>query len=289
MVHFKFHDGITFGEFTRMIRQCLAPKYGEGEAKAMALLMIYNLKGWNQTDLIINSDREVSEYIAAKVDEFMDRLDRDEPIQYILGEASFYGMMLRVNPSVLIPRQETEELVDLIVKGNKESDLKVLDIGTGSGAIAIALCRNLRFPEVSAIDISADALAVARENAQLLHAKIKFMRQDVFTYEPQDAEWDIIVSNPPYIAQSEAKDMEANVLDYEPHTALFVPDEDPLVYYSRIAEIASSGLRQAGRLYLEINPHYASQLKSMLESDGFKEVSLVKDISGKMRFACAKK
>lgn len=286
---FENKKGLTAGALARDLQSALSPAYGEGEAKAMTRLIFHHLKGWNATDMIINADWPVSEYIVTKSAEILRRVLGGEPIQYVLGETRFYGMDLEVTPAVLIPRPETEELVDMIVSENKQDDLSVLDVGTGSGAIAIALSRNLPFSKVTAIDISADALAVARANAKRLYARIDFQLEDVFRYEPAADTFDIIVSNPPYIAESERKDMEPNVLEHEPAGALFVPDDNPLIYYSRISEIAAGSLKPGGRLYFEINPLYADRLKAMLESDGFTDVEIRQDISRRDRFAVARK
>ncbi len=266
------------------LRSELIPLYGKGEADAIIRIIFHYLKGWSATDMIINSDRELSPYILEKIDEILLRLKKHEPIQYITGEARFYGMDLHVSRDTLIPRPETEELVDLIIKQNRERDLKVLDIGTGSGAIAIALSRNLPFSEVSAIDISEKALEIASANAKTLHAGINFEKRDIFLYEPDSCRFDLIVSNPPYIGESEKKDMERNVLDYEPHQALFVPDAAPLVYYDRIADVARDALRPGGRLYLEINPLYARALTAQLDARGFDDIRVYKDISNRERF-----
>lgn len=274
-------------ELQRQIVSTLSPRYGEREAKAMMRLVFYALKGWDLTALTVNYDREVSDYTIEKVKDIVRRLEKGEPLQYILGTARFYGMNLGVSQAVLIPRPETEELVDIIVRQNPEKDLRVLDIGTGSGAIAIALSRNLKFPTVTALDVSEKALEVATRNASDLHADINFVRQDVFTYRPEPNSYDIIVSNPPYVTEAEKKQMDRNVLDFEPPLALFVPDDNPLLYYSRIAEIALTALRKNGRLYFEINPLFASDLKRMLINMGYREVELLEDISFKLRFAKA--
>lgn len=284
-----FDNCINVAATGREIRRLLAPRYGDSEAKAMSNLIFHSLKGWNATQLIINADKALSQYIIEKIDAIVGRLLNGEPLQYIIGEARFYGLDLKVSPDVLIPRQETEELVDLIVQQNQSTDLKVLDIGTGSGAIAIALSRNLKFPSVLAIDISEGALSIAKENAKNLHAKIDFMLQDVFVFAPKNESLDIIVSNPPYIVDSEKCDMDENVLEHEPHTALFVPDDNPLIYYSRIAEIAIDALVPGGKLYFEINPLFDKELKSMLCQNGFVDVGIVKDISHRNRFAFATK
>lgn len=277
------------GPLARKMRAVLAPIYGDGEAKAMTSLIFHHLKGWSPTDMIINADRPVSDYVVDKIDAILSRLEAGEPLQYILGEARFYGLDLKVSPAVLIPRPETEELVDLIVRENRADDLRVLDVGTGSGAIAIALSRNLPFSRVTAIDISPAALEIARENAKTLHARIDFREQDVFTYEPPASAFDIIVSNPPYIAEAERKDMERNVLDHEPAAALFVPDDNPLIYYSRIAGTGTRALVPGGRLYFEINPLFAESLRAMLLSEGYGNVRISEDISHRKRFAVAVK
>lgn len=276
-------------ELKREMHDALDSIYGAGEATAMIRLIFHNLKGWNASDLIINENVEISEYMETKIGDIIERLIKYEPIQYILGEAFFYGMNLKVDGRVLIPRPETEELVDMIVKQNPEKDLRVLDIGTGSGAIAIALARNLKFSEVTAIDISEDALCVAKENGKALKTDVIFLKEDIFTFEPQADAYDIIVSNPPYIDESEKAGMEPNVLDYEPHIALFVPDAAPLVYYNRIAEVAMKALVRGGRLYLEINPRHADLLKEMLRAEGFDKIDVSKDAYSKMRFiSCIK-
>ena len=227
---------------------------------------------------------QVSDYIAGKVNEILTRVAADEPIQYILGEARFYGLDLVVRPGVLIPRPETEELVDIIVKENTGKDLRVLDLCTGSGAIAVALARSLAFAEVTAVDVSSEALSVARENVKRLRVSGDVVQGDVFRYEPEEGAWDIMVSNPPYVDESEKEGMEPNVLKWEPSLALFVPDDDPLKYYRRIAAIAVRGLAPGGRLYLEINPRHVEALEEMMRGAGAGSVRVVKDISGRDRF-----
>lgn len=279
----------TLSEEVRDLKSKLIPVYGEGEATAIIRLIFYHLKGWSTTDMVINSETRLTPYVMEEIGKILDRLKKHEPIQYITGDAYFYGMDFKVRPGVLIPRPETEELVDMIVKENTESDLRVLDIGSGSGAIAIALARNLNFPEVTAIDISQEAIRLGKENAADLRAKVKFEREDIFSYDPPRGSLDIIVSNPPYIAESEKDSMEANVLDYEPAEALFVPDSDPLIFYKRIAKVAYLALRPGGKLYFEINPLYASVLADHLRNDGFEDVEIILDMHGKRRFAKARR
>lgn len=286
----KFPDIKTIAELVRFIRNQLVPIYGEGETKGMISLIFQNLKNWDLTNLIINYDLPASEYLKDSVSSILDRLKAGEPIQYILGKANFYGLYLNVNKSTLIPRPETEQLVDMIVKKySRISDLRILDIGTGSGAIAIALARNLPFSKLTAIDISKDAVKVAEENADSLKCNdIKFITADIFKFEPYPESFDIIVSNPPYICLSEAEEMEDNVLEHEPHSALFVPDDDPLRYYRHIAMIAKNGLSPNGSLFFEINPLYSDQLKRLLEKSGFSDVEITKDTFNRERFISAK-
>lgn len=279
---------ITVDMLSAELRRRLTPIYGAGEAQAMVRLIFHHLKGWNATELIINGDFPVSQRVIAACGNILARLAKHEPLQYILGEARFYGLDLKVTPDVLIPRPETAELVDMIVSANtSRSDLRVLDAGTGSGAIAVALARNLPFAEVSALDVSEGALRVARENADALHLSLRFLHADIFTWTPQRHSFDIVVSNPPYVTESEKKDMDANVLDYEPAGALFVPDDDPLRFYRRIAGISLDGLVPGGLLYFEINPLFERQLAAMLEEMGYLNVRADRDAQGKWRFMSA--
>lgn len=234
--------------------------------------------------MLIHRQDELSDFIKAEIDKILTRLLENEPIQYITGEARFHGMDLKIKPGVLIPRMETDELTDIIIDENSQrEDLKILDLCTGSGCIALTLARNLPFSKVTAVDFSDEAIEVAKENARLLKAKLEIKQADIFEWMPEE-NFDIIVSNPPYVMDKESISMERNVLDYEPHEALFVRDDDPLAYYSRIIDISLSLLNPGGLLYFEINPLTASQLKELVESKGFSEVKLMRDSSGKYRF-----
>lgn len=271
-------------ETLNRLRSALVPLYGKGESDAIIRLIFHYLKGWNLTDMLIHQDDELSPFIKTEVDKILQRLLRYEPIQYITGEARFHGMELKVKPGVLIPRPETEELVDIIIDQNKNrEDLKVLDLCTGSGCIAISLARNLPFSKVTALDISEDAIEVAKENSENLKVKINLVKDDIFNWLPAE-KYDIIVSNPPYVMDKEALQMEKNVLDYEPHEALFVRDENPLTFYSRIADIAKKALKEDGRLYFEINPLTSKALKQIMISKGFNDVDILLDSFGKPRF-----
>lgn len=276
---------MTLKEKTDSMVRALAPIYDSREARNITEIAIEHIKGWSRVDILMNSDKEISDYFAHKLDEVLARLLKNEPIQYITGETYWHGLTLKVNPGVLIPRPETSELVDIISDDNKQPDLRVLDLGTGSGAIAIALSRSLNFPEVTATDISDKALATAKDNNRLLNTGVSFIKSDMLAALPfPDGSFDIIVSNPPYICESERSAMRANVLDYEPATALFVPDNDPLRFYRAIADEGYRTASQGGRLYLEINPTFADKLKQLLTGSGWKDVTILKDMYGKNRF-----
>lgn len=271
-------------ETIKKLKAALEPKYGKGESDAIIRLIFHYLKGWNLTDMLIHQDDTLSDYIKGEVDKILERLLQDEPIQYITGEARFHGMNFKVKPGVLIPRVETDELVDIIVDENKgREDLDVLDLCTGSGCIAIALARNLPFSKVTGVDFSSEAVEIAKENSRELKTKVELIEADVFDWEPQ-RKFDIIVSNPPYVLDREALEMDKNVLNYEPHEALFVRDEEPLVFYERIAEMGKKALKDNGKIYFEINPLMANDLKEMFERKGYSEVTVMKDTFGKDRF-----
>ncbi|MBD5204583.1 MAG: peptide chain release factor N(5)-glutamine methyltransferase [Bacteroidales bacterium] len=274
----------TAGRVINRLRSKLIPLYGRVEANSMIRIMFESVMGWSQTDMLINEDRVLSSYSLEKLDEIERRLLAHEPIQYITGLAYFYGMDFEVEPGILIPRPETAELVDMIVRENKAPDLQVADIGTGSGCIAIALSRNLTFPQITAIDISPIAIEVAQRNARRMHAcNIKFIHADIFSWIPEAGKYDIFVSNPPYVDDSERSDMERNVLDYEPAEALFVSDSEPLLYYKRIVLLAKRGLRPGGKLYFEINPRHADDMEQLVEREGFTNVAIHNDTFGKKR------
>lgn len=277
-------------ETLRKLRDGLRPIYGDGETEAIIRIIFHHLKGWNTVDMIMNEGEPLSDFVKGEIDVILGRLLDHEPIQYITGEARFHGMEFYVTPDVLIPRPETDELADIIIDeaGNRE-DLDVLDVATGSGCLAIALARSLPFPKVTALDISEKAIEVAKENARRLKAAVRFIRADVFDWKAPADSFDIVVSNPPYIDESEKVAMERNVLDFEPHEALFVPDSDPLVFYRRISSVAASALRRGGRLYFEINPRHASDFPPLLASEGFVETELLRDSGGHLRFVKAMK
>lgn len=271
-------------------RKRLEGIFDKREREAIILLIFAYVKSWSRVDLIMNEGKELSDFAKNEIDGIIDRLILGEPIQYLTGNARFYGMDLKVRPGVLIPRPETEELVDWIHDDfARTPDLAILDIGTGSGCIAIALARHLDFPSVTALDFSDTALTQAKENAELQKVKITFINADMYDWQPDSNAYDIIVSNPPYIAPDEKADMEVRVKDFEPAEALFVDASDPIKPYKRIEAIASIALRSQGALYLELNPRFADDVRSHLESKGWHDVEIRIDSYGKKRMLKALK
>ena len=264
----------------------LAPLYGDGEAKAIAQ-MVYEVRfGLSLSDIYLGKDTQLSADCQAELQEIAKRLADNEPVQYVLGVADFCGRQYHVEPGILIPRPETEHLCRLITKhvAIGSANRKVLDIGTGSGCIAITLALDIPNSQVTAWDISPIALRVAKGNAEQLGANVNVIENDMLQQTYQVApQWDLIVSNPPYICDSEAEEMDANVLDYEPEIALFVPDDDPLQFYVPIMNYAQSALHPGGQLWLETNPLYEEIIEERLLELGF-NVTAHDDQFGKTRF-----
>lgn len=269
----------------RELWRTLEPLYGNGEARAITDYVLDVCFGLSKADILCGAVEEMTAEKTAELNKIFGRLMKGEPVQYVLGRAEFSGRWFNVRPGVLIPRPETEELCAWITADSKASaSPKVLDIGTGSGCIAITLQLDMPESKVTAWDISADALDVAHENAQQLGANVNFVKQDALNAKPE-GEWDVIVSNPPYICEKEKKDMAVNVLEHEPHTALFVPDADPLLFYRAITRLAVQTLSKGGRLYFEINPIYADDTCRMMRAEGMTAVELRSDMYGKQRMA----
>lgn len=269
----------------RELWRTLEPLYGNGEARAITDYVLDVCFGLSKADIMCGAVEEMTAEKTAELNKIFGRLTEGEPVQYVLGRAEFSGRWFNVRPGVLIPRPETEELCAWITADSKASGSpEVLDIGTGSGCIAITLQLDMPESKVTAWDISADALDVARENAQQLGANVNFVKLDALNAKPE-GEWDVIVSNPPYICEKEKKDMAVNVLEHEPHTALFVPDADPLLFYRAITRLAVQTLNKGGRLYFEINPIYADDTCRMMRAEGMTAVELRSDMYGKQRMA----
>lgn len=260
----------------------LTPYYTDAEASTLKRILLEYITGIAYP-IFVSENKSLSESQHSKMNEILERLEKYEPIQYILGETEFYGLPFKVNRDTLIPRPETEELVELIINENRDRKVSILDIGTGSGCIAITLAKKLPYAEVLAWDFSQGALDVARKNAELNDVKIDFSGIDILQEYLTDRKFDIIVSNPPYVMESEKAEMQTNVLSYEPHSALFVPDNKALLFYERIANIALEILNDKGALYFEINRTKGEEIKMMLNQKGFVEISLTKDISGNDR------
>lgn len=270
------------------IRKALKNKYSYREIESFISIIFKHIYNYSKYELIVNNDLTLDEEGVKKIERIVNRLENYEPIQYILGEGWFYDEVFKVKPGVLIPRNETEELVDLIIKRHAGSKGKILDIGTGSGCIAISLKKHLTDFQLLACDISEEALSLASENAHVLQVDIEIFSFDVLSGKPLPGKYDIIVSNPPYVTRREMQQMEPNVLDHEPHLALFVPDDDPLLFYRAIVQHAQNALVDGGSLYFEINENYGCEMLALLAAFGMK-AELLKDINGKPRMLVGKK
>ena len=259
--------------------------YDERERRQITEIVLEYFCDVDRTSILIDSAIEpVSDEMKQEFRNVTKRINTLEPVQYVLGETKFYGFDFFVNPSVLIPRPETEELVDLIQQQFKVSDTpKIVDIGTGSGCIAITLAQLLPNAEISAIDVSAEAIEIAKDNVEENEVEIKLYCGDILTNELPDKEYDVIVSNPPYITENEKALMSSNVLDYEPHLALFVPNDNPLLFYNRISDLGQVSLKKGGKLFFEINEQFAQETKAMMQSKGYTNVEIVKDLQDKDR------
>ena len=272
---------------TAYIRQSLQEIYPQEEIKALSMLICCDMLGLDALDIYMGKDIILSECKQRELENIIFRLQKNEPIQYIRGIAEFCGRNFKVASSVLIPRPETAELVELIVEENPNAR-RLLDIGTGSGCIAISLDKKLPDAEVEAWDISEEALAIARKNNDALEARVRFLQRDALADDWEKIpSFDVIVSNPPYVTETEKNEMDANVLDWEPGLALFVPDEDPLRFYNRIARLGSELLLPGGKLYFEINQAYGRETAHILEMNQYRDVRVIKDIFGKDRIVTA--
>lgn len=269
------------------IKEILSPFYEPSEIESFILLIFNYIFGYSKMDLILNYKQILPESSFQKITGIISRLKNQEPIQYILGETEFYGLKFKVGTGVLIPRFETEELVHHIVKQKKNLTVKILDIGTGSGCIAISLKKQMPESEVWCCDIADKALYYTSENAKLNNVEIKLERFDILGLDNfPESNFDIIVSNPPYVTGKEKPAMRENVLNFEPSLALFVPDNDPLLFYRAITLKAKKLLKANGELFFEINENFGNEISSLMVENGF-VVDVVKDINGKDRFVFA--
>jgi release factor glutamine methyltransferase len=268
----------------------LAGVYNEPEIRALADIIIKTVLGITKLHQLYDGAYMVTGRQAEKFYKLTAELKTGKPIQYILGETTFYNCTIKVNGSTLIPRPETEELVALIVRENKEYEGNIIDFGTGSGCIAIALAANIPLSALTGIEISDDAIRIAQENAFLNNVKVSFIKGDIFNLDPElVGRAGIIVSNPPYVRDSEKPLMARNVLDFEPHLALFVTDSDPLIYYNAILKLADKILLRDGRLYFEINEIMGKSMILLLESFNYSEIEILSDINNKERIIKGRK
>ncbi len=277
--------------------ETLSPIYGAGEAESFFYLILEEKKQLRRIDLALQPDLAFTEQEIQLWDSLLEQLKLEIPVQYLLGKTHFYGLEFEVNENVLIPRPETEELVDWIIQENLKierlKNLKILDIGTGSGCIAISLAKNLLNAQVFAIDVSEKALATAQKNAANNQVEVNFIKTDILKTDDLEnlptsnfqlpTQFDIIVSNPPYVRNLEKDEIRKNVLDHEPHLALFVEDDQALIFYRKIAELAQKNLAPNGQLFFEINQYLGKEMLVLLEKMNFKNVELRKDIYGNDR------
>ncbi len=295
---------VKIKEYRSQFIQELSPIYDSGEAESFFYLILEEKQKLKRIDLALNPNLIFSNEEIQLWNSILDQLKQEIPIQYLLGKASFYGLDFEVNPAVLIPRPETEELVEWIIESQKMEDgsgklgevgekIKILDIGTGSGCIAISLAISIPNGHVFAIDVSEKALATANKNAIVNQVEVHFIQTDILKTDdlqklptsnfPLPTYFDIIVSNPPYVRELEKQEIKKNVLDNEPHLALFVKDNDALIFYKKIAELAKKNLSQNGQLFFEINQYLGKEMFQLLEKMGFKNIELRKDIYGNDR------
>ncbi len=294
MVVVNFHGCIlakmkNSKEIFRDLRQQITLKEDQDEIQSILYLIAENILGLSRADIVGEKAIALTDIQQKELQNIITRINACEPIQYILGSTYFYGRKFKLNSSVLIPRPETELLIEEVLKEvDPFTPGIMLDIGTGSGCIAVTLAKELPAKRILAIDVSDDALRIANENAQQLNATVEFYHANALTEKlPQQIE--ILVSNPPYVSLFEKKSMKENVLEYEPHLALFVPDNDPLVFYTMIAKKGYEALTDVGKVFVEINERFGKEVSTVFLDAGFKNVRIVKDLQGKNRIVTASK
>ncbi len=277
----------TITDAFKAFKEGLSGLYDDREIASVSLIVLTEVINSSSATIKAFGDRPLTFVQQQKINDILTQLKTGKPLQYVLGYTEFYGLKFLVNPATLIPRPETEELVEWVLDsvagdGTPDSGLRVLDIGTGSGCIAISLKKNLPGTDVSAIDFSVDALNTAKKNAKLHEVEVNFIEADILNYS-SNASYSIIVSNPPYVTLEDKKRMHRNVTNFEPHSALFVPEDDPLIFYRAIADFALKSLEPNGLLFFEINESLGKETAGLLESKGFKDVELKQDLSGRDR------
>jgi release factor glutamine methyltransferase len=276
-------------EFRVYFTDALSEIYPKTEIDTFFFLLIEEKLNLQRVDTVMKPDFLITDAVISELKEIINRLKKEEPIQYILGNTEFYGLPFNVNENTLIPRPETEELVEWVLKevaklqNSKVDKLSILDIGTGTGCIPISLAKNLKDVKISAIDISSEALKIAKQNAFLNNVAVSFLEMDILQTEELPQQYNIIVSNPPYVRELEKVEINNNVLENEPHLALFVDDDDPLIFYAKIADLAKQHLTKDGILFFEINQYLGKETIEMLKQKGFSNIELKKDLFGNDR------
>lgn len=276
---------MRISELKKQFTVSLSGSYPSEEIASFFTILSEYYLGLSRLQLAMDAEKEIAVEDVEKFEEVIKRLQDQEPIQYIIGETEFFGLPFKVNKHTLIPRPETEELVEWILSNSKfrTQNSELLDIGTGSGCIAISLAKKLPYAKVSAMDFSAEALKMAAMNAKRNEVVVDFIEKDVLALQSLPKQYDVIVSNPPYVRELEKEMMQKNVLEHEPDSALFVSDEEPLLFYRAIALLAKAALKPYGKLYFEINEYLGKQMFELLEQLGFVNVEVKKDIFGKDR------
>ena len=278
--------------YKSLFQKELLPLYDVMEIESFFFLVLEHFKNLKRIDLALNPGLEFSEEEISQWNDVLEQLKKEIPIQYILGKTHFYGLEFQVSPDVLIPRPETEELVDWIIKTNSNgilSPIKIIDIGTGSGCVAISLAKNLPNASVFALDVSKKALEIAQKNAIQNETKVTFIEKNILETTTFEQQFDVIVSNPPYVRNLEKAEIKKNVLENEPHLALFVSDDDALLFYRKIAQIASKNLQPGGQLFFEINQYLGEETENLLSDLGFQNIELRQDIYGNDRMISCRK
>ncbi len=281
-------SGKSVSEYIQFMQEELNPLYPVSEVRQFSRIIFSFLMGYSSTDLLLKGDELLSDSQVSFLDETIERLKSHEPIQYILGQTEFLDLTLKVNSSTLIPRPETEELVVWITDSIEPGHKSVLDIGTGSGCIALGIKSKKPKLSVEAWDVSEEALGISKVNAKLNDLVIDLSKKDILTFQPDSdcaEKYDIVVSNPPYVLDSEKEMMELNVLEYEPYLALYVENDDPLIFYRKITKVAKIILKKGGFLFFEINEAYGDEVKELLSENSFTDIQIRKDLSGKDRMA----
>ncbi len=282
---------MTLKDLNNNLHLELSKVYPEDETKSLVHQIFAHVLNYSRFQLSLNSSNQVELKDQIKIKNIVHDLKEYKPIQYILGYTEFYNCKLKVNNHVLIPRPESEELIDWILKDKTWNYRNILDLGTGSGCLAIALSKHIKESIITALDISPEALEIARQNAELNNVRINFLQHDILTgiEFPEAEKFHLIVSNPPYVRESEKKHMQTNVLNWEPGLALFVPDSDPLLFYEKIIAGSCRLLLPGGYLFMEINENFPEEIKQLYLGNGFTGVEIVKDLFGKYRMAKGKK